>query len=48
VKRIGIKYLDDVFVGAGLKKMKGYISPISLEELEKKRAEYWGINLYFN
>ncbi len=34
---------DDVMVGSGLKKMKGYISPVSMNELEKKRAEYWGI-----
>ena len=33
---------EDIFVGKGLKKMKGYISPISKEELEKKRNAFWG------
>lgn len=33
---------EDVFVGKGLKKMKGYISPISKEDLDKKRISFWG------
>ena len=33
---------EDVFVGKGLKKMRGYISPISKEDLDKKRISFWG------
>ena len=33
---------DNVFVGKGLKKMKGYISIVSKEELEKRRKAFWG------
>ena len=33
---------EDIFVGKGLKKMKGYISPISKEDLDKKREAFWG------
>ena len=33
---------EDIFVGNGLKKMKGYISPISKEDLDKKRISFWG------
>ena len=33
---------EDIFIGKGLKKMKGYISPISKEELDKKRISFWG------
>ena len=33
---------EDIFVGNGLKKMKGYISPISKEDLDKKRIAFWG------
>ena len=33
---------EDIYVGNGLKKMKGYISPISKEDLEKKRIAFWG------
>ncbi len=32
---------EDIYVGKGLKRMKGYISPISKEELEKKRNAFW-------
>ena len=32
----------DIYVGKGLKKMKGYISPISKEDLDKKRIAFWG------
>ena len=31
----------EVYVGEGLKKMKGYISQISKEEILKKREEFW-------
>ena len=33
---------EDIYIGKGLKRMKGYISPISKEELEKKRNAFWG------
>ena len=33
---------EDIYVGKGLKKMKGYISPISKEDLDKKRIAFWG------
>ena len=33
---------EDIYVGLGLKKMKGYISPISKEDLERKRNAFWG------
>jgi hypothetical protein len=33
---------DNVFVGKGLRKMKGYISIVSKEELEKRRNAFWG------
>ena len=33
---------EDIYIGKGLKKMKGYISPISKEDLEKKREAFWG------
>ena len=33
---------EDVYVGKGLKKMKGYISPITKEDLDKKRIAFWG------
>jgi len=32
----------DIYVGKGLKKMKGFISPISKEDLDKKRSAFWG------
>jgi len=31
----------NIFVGKGLRKMKGYISPTSKEELDKKRIAFW-------
>jgi hypothetical protein len=33
---------DNTFVGKGLRRMKGYISIVSKEELEKKRIAFWG------
>ena len=33
---------EDIFMGSGLKKMKCYISPISKEDLDKKRISFWG------
>ena len=33
---------EDIYVGVGLKKMKGYISNISKEEILKKRIAFWG------
>ena len=35
-------------VGEGVKKMKGYISNISLEELQKKRESFWGTRVEGN
>ena len=39
---------EEIFVGKGLKKMKGYISPISKEDLEKKREAFWGTRIEGN
>ena len=39
---------EDVFVGKGLKKMRGYISPISKEDLDKKRISFWGTRVEGN
>ena len=33
---------EEIYVGKGLKKMKAYISPISEEDLNKKRISFWG------
>ena len=33
--------LENEFIGIGIKKMKGYISHITLEELKKVREEFW-------
>ena len=33
---------EDIFIGKGLKKMKGFISSISKEDLDKKRISFWG------
>ena len=33
---------ENKFLGKGLKKMKGYISNIPLDELKKKREAFWG------
>ena len=33
---------EEIYVGKGLKKMRGYISPISKEDLDKKRDAFWG------
>ena len=39
---------EEIYVGKGLKKMKGYISPISKEDLEKKRNSFWGTRIEGN
>ena len=39
---------EDIFVGKGLKKMKGYICPISKEDLDKKRISFWGTRVEGN
>lgn len=39
---------ENKFVGKGLKKMKGYISNIPLEELKKKREAFWGTRIEGN
>lgn len=33
---------DDVMVGTGLRRMKAYTCKISMDDLIKKRAEFWG------
>ena len=33
---------DGTYVGKGLRRMKGYISTVSKEELEKRRNAFWG------
>ena len=39
---------ENKYVGEGLKKMKGYISNISKEELIKKREAFWGTRVEGN
>ena len=39
---------EDIFVGKGLKKMRGYICPISKEELNNKRISFWGTRVEGN
>ena len=39
---------ENKYVGKGLKKMKGYISNISEEELKKKREAFWGTRVEGN
>ena len=39
---------ENKYVGIGLKKMKGYISNISEEELKKKREAFWGTRVEGN
>ena len=39
---------ENKYVGIGLKKMKGYISNISKEELKKKREAFWGTRVEGN
>ena len=36
----------ETYVGQGLKRMKGYISNISLDDVQRKRVEFWG--KYYN
>ena len=36
---------DNIYVGKGLRKMKGYISIVSKEELEKRRIAFWGTRI---
>ena len=38
----------DKYVGIGIKKMKGYISPVSYEELEKIRNDFWSSRIEGN
>ncbi len=33
--------IENTYIGIGLKRMKGYISPINLEELKKVRENFW-------
>jgi len=33
--------LENEYIGIGLKRMKGYISPINLEKLKKVREDFW-------
>ena len=35
------KIIEDEFVGHGVKKMNAYISPVSMEELQKIRENFW-------
>jgi len=39
---------ENKYVGKGLKKMKGYISNITKEELQKKREAFWGTRVEGN
>ena len=38
----------DKYVGTGIKRMKGYISPVSFEELEKIRNDFWSSRIEGN
>ena len=42
------KEIEDKYVGQGVKKMKGYISPVSFEELEKIRKDFWSSRIEGN
>ena len=39
---------ENKYIGKGLKRMKGYISNISKEELKKKREAFWGTRIEGN
>jgi hypothetical protein len=39
---------DNIYVGKGLRKMKGYISIVTKEELEKRRRAFWGTRIEGN
>ena len=39
---------ENIFVGKGLRKMKGYISIVPKDELEKKRIAFWGTRIEGN
>ena len=39
---------EEKYVGKGLKKMKGYISIVPMEELEKRRKAFWGTRIEGN
>ena len=40
-ENFNFKEIEDEYVGEGVKRMKGYISPVSLEELQKIREDFW-------
>ena len=42
------KEVDDEYVGVGVKRMKGYICPVSHEELEKIREDFWSSRIEGN
>ena len=35
------KEIENEYIGIGIKRMRGYISPVSFEELQKIREEFW-------
>ena len=42
------KEVDNEYVGEGVKRMKGYISPVSYQELEKIREDFWSSRIEGN
>ena len=40
-ENFNFKEIDDKYVGTGIKKMKGYISPVPYDELIKIRKDFW-------
>ena len=47
-ENFNFKEIDNEYVGVGVKRMKGYICPITLEELQKKREDFWSSRIEGN
>ena len=42
------KEIDNEYIGIGVKRMKGYISPVTFEELQKIREDFWSSRIEGN
>ena len=42
------KEIDNEYVGVGVKRMKGYICPVTFEELQKLREDFWSSRIEGN
>lgn len=47
-KLLNLILIEDIYVGTGLKRMEGYISKITKEDLDKKREAFWGTRVEGN